>query len=266
MYKAIITDFDGTLANGRKGVCQYNIDAIETLISRGLHFAVCTGRMTASALKVVSALPFRPLVGSFNGSEITDSATGEKIFSSALSTDDCLPLIDYAISRDLNCQIYDDERVYPMRASVYTEGYGKSCLCEVVPSPNLKELIEKFGRTPKLMIIDEPSLVESLMPEITDKFGGRYEIARCYSGMIDFTPKGNNKGTVVSSLCKIWGIDESECVAIGDEFNDISMLEKAGVGVAVSNAHEEVKKHADYVTERNNDDGAVGEAIRKFLL
>lgn len=266
MYKAIITDFDGTLANAQKGVCRYNIDAIEALVAKGLRFAVCTGRMTSSALKVVSAMPFKPLVGSFNGSEITDSATGEKIFSSALSIDDCLPLIDYAISRGVNCQIYDGDRAYPMRASVYTKGYQNSCLCEIVPTPNLKELIMRLGKTPKLMIIDEPDIVESLMPEITDKFGGRYEIARCYSGMIDFTPKGNNKGTVVSSLCKIWGIDESECVAIGDEFNDIPMLKKAGVGVAVANAHDEVKKHADYVTERNNDDGAVGEAIRKFLL
>ena len=83
---------------------------------------------------------------------------------------------------------------------------------------------------------------------------------------MDFTPKGNNKGLVVTELCKIWGIDESDCIAIGDEFNDIPMMKKAGLGAAVATAQDGVKAAADYVTERDNDDGAVGEVIRKFIL
>ena len=266
MYKAIISDFDGTLADITKNVCEYNLSAIKEMRDKGFQFALCTGRMTASALRVISPLPFKPLVGAFNGSEIVNARTGETLYSSALSAEDCLPLIDYAVSRGVNCQVYDDTSVYPMHSSVYTEMYGKSCGCPEVYTPDLKSLIIKHGKTPKFLIIDEPEKVEALIPEIKEKFGDKFEIAKCYSGMVDFTPKGSNKGAVVGALCKIWGIKEEECIAIGDEFNDVSMLRRAGLGIAVANASDGVKAEADYVTERTNVQGAVGEAIRKFIL
>ena len=265
-YKAIITDFDGTLARKDKGVCEYNIEAICEATEKGFNFALCTGRTTASIMKMLKPLPFKPLVGSFNGGEITDSLTGEKIYSNALTTDECLPLIDYCLNRGLNCQIYDDENAYCVRATRLTEFYEKTCACPDYAVDDIKAEISRLGKTPKFMIIDEPETVDARLPEILKEFGGKYEVARSFSGLVDFTPKGNNKGLVVTELCKIWGIDESDCIAIGDEFNDIPMLKKAGLGVAVATAQDGVKAAADYVTERDNDDGAVGEVIRKFLL
>lgn len=265
-YKAIITDFDGTLARKDKGVCEYNIKAIGEATEKGFKFALCTGRTTASIMKMLKPLPFKPLVGSFNGGEITNSLTGEKIYSNALTADECLPLIDYCLNRGLNCQIYDDENAYCVRATRLTEFYEKTCACPDYAVDDIKSEISRLGKTPKFMIIDEPETVDARLPEILKEFGGKYEVARSFSGLVDFTPKGNNKGLVVTELCRIWGIDESDCIAIGDEFNDIPMLKKAGLGAAVATAQDGVKAAADYVTERDNDDGAVGEVIRRFLL
>ena len=80
MYKAIISDYDGTLASKETGVCERNKKAITELVSKGFRFALCTGRMTASAMRIIENLPIRPLVGSYNGSEIIDSATGVILF------------------------------------------------------------------------------------------------------------------------------------------------------------------------------------------
>lgn len=125
MYKAIITDFDGTLARKDKGVCEYNIKAIGEATEKGFKFALCTGRTTTSIMKMLKPLPFKPLVGSFNGGEITDSLTGEKIYSNALTVDECLPLIDYCLSHGLNCQIYDDENAYCVRAQAGLPNFTK---------------------------------------------------------------------------------------------------------------------------------------------
>lgn len=266
MYKAIITDFDGTLARKDKSISDYSAEAICEAIDKGFKFALCTGRTTASILKMLKPLPFKPLVGSFNGGEITNSLTGEKIYSNALKAENCMPLIDYCIKRGLNCQIYDDENAYCMRATRLTAFYEKTCACPDYEVQDIKAELVKLGKTPKFMIIDDPEKVDARLPEILKEFGGKYEVARSYSGLVDFTPKGNNKGLVVTELCKIWGIKEEECIAIGDEFNDIPMLKKAGLGVAVRNAQDGVKTAADYVTQRDNDEGAVGEVIRKYLL
>ena len=98
-----------------------------------------------------------------------------------------------------------------------------------------------------------------------DKFGDEVEAVRCYEGMIDITPKGINKGSAVKDFCEIWGISPSECVAVGDEGNDVAMFKVAGVGVAMINALPDVKAHADYITAKTNDEDGVAEVVYKFL-
>ncbi len=264
MYKALISDFDGTLASTDKSICVKNIEAIRKMIARGYKFALCTGRMTSSALKVAGALPIKTLVGSFNGGEITDTATGKSLYTKALSADECMPLIDFAIEKDVNCQIYSGNAIFPRKVTQYTDLYSRSCECSVCRADDIRAEMERIGKTPKFLIIDERA--DEIFPEILKRFGGQYEIAHCHDGMIDFNPKGTNKGIVVDALCDIWGIDKKECITIGDEGNDIPMLLNAGLGVAVANAADDVKAHAGYVTEYSNDDGAVAETINRFIL
>ena len=77
--------------------------------------------------------------------------------------------------------------------------------------------------------------------------------------------KGGNKASAVERLCKYFGITMSEAITMGDDRNDIDMLEEAGLGIAMGNAHETIKKVADYVTASNEEDG-VALALEKFLL
>jgi hydroxymethylpyrimidine pyrophosphatase-like HAD family hydrolase len=77
--------------------------------------------------------------------------------------------------------------------------------------------------------------------------------------------KKADKGCALQVICDHYGIDRKEVMAMGDSFNDIAMIEWAGVGVAMGNAYDMVKDAADYVTTSNDEDG-VAEAIRKFVL
>lgn len=265
MYKAIISDYDGTLASKENGVCERNIKAITELAKRGFRFALCTGRMTASAMKIIDPLPIRPLAGAYNGGEIIDSATGKKLYSKALSAEEVLPLIDFAESFGANYQLYNDIGVFPAFETVATRKYSETCGCPSVPIKNPREfLINELKRSPKFMIIDERA--DEILPVATEKFADKYEIAKCYDGMIDFNPRGVNKGLAVKTLSDIWGIPVEEIIAVGDECNDIPMLRSAGFGVATLNAGESVKRNADYVTSVDCGKGAVAEVIERFIL
>ena len=75
-----------------------------------------------------------------------------------------------------------------------------------------------------------------------------------------------DKGVALQKLCDYYKIDIKDSLAIGDNYNDVAMIEDAGIGVAVANAHLQVKEASDYVTKANNSQGAVAEAIEKFIL
>lgn len=265
-YKAIISDFDGTLACTDKTVSKDNLKAINELFSAGKKFALCTGRMTASALMLAEKLPFKPLIATYNGGEIVDSATGKILSTHLLQPQIMLDLIDYGRERGLYYQIFTNEVIVEKITEV-TEFYCSICKVKAVAVGDLKEYIsrEKKG-SPKLMLINYKGEVNTYVNEINELFGDRVEAVRCYEGMIDVTPKGVNKGLAVKDFCKIWGISPDECVSVGDEGNDIAMFKVAGVGACMINAREEVRVQADYVTERNNDQSGVAEVIERFLI
>jgi Cof subfamily protein (haloacid dehalogenase superfamily) len=83
---------------------------------------------------------------------------------------------------------------------------------------------------------------------------------------IEIGSKGSSKGNGLSFLAKYYGVSLEECIAIGNDENDISMIRCAGLGIAVKNARDHIKEFADYVTEKDNNNGAIGEAIEKFML
>ena len=265
MYKALISDFDGTLACTDKSISEDNLRAIDSLFASGKRFALCTGRMTASAMMLAQKLPFKPLIATYNGGEIVDSSSGKILKRHLLPTDIILELIRYGREKGLYYQIFSDF-VIVEKVTEVTDFYCSICKVKAIEVGDLYSYVKKEGATsPKLMLINFGGEVESYIEEITARFGDRVEAVRCYDGMIDITPKGINKGSAVKDFCEIWGITPKECVAVGDEGNDVAMFKVAGVGACMINAREEVRKTADYVTQRNNDQSGVAEVVEKFL-
>lgn len=265
MYKALISDFDGTLATYDKRVSDENLKAIDELFSARKKFALCTGRMTTSAMMIAKTLPFKPLIATYNGGEIVDSATGEVLKRYTLSSNLILRLIEYGRKSGLHYHIFSDE-VIVEEIDEIVEFYCSICRVKANAVGDLYDYVLKTGATsPKIMFISLTGEVESFIKDILDKFGDEVEAVRCYEGMIDITPKGINKGSAVKDFCEIWGISPSECVAVGDEGNDVAMFKVAGVGVAMINALPDVKAHADYITAKTNDEDGVAEVVYKFL-
>ncbi len=266
MYKALVSDFDGTLASDDKSVTSENLEAIRKLLDSGKHFALCTGRMTESAKMIIKNLPFKPLVATHNGCEIFDSSTGEVLVKHCLKPEILLKLIEYGKSQNAHYHIFDDEVVVEEIDEV-TEFYCNICKVNPREVGDLYEYVKNTGATsPKFMLININGGLEKNIEDIKRLFGEEVEVMKCYEGMLDVTPKGIDKGFATRELARLWGISEKECVCVGDEGNDVAMLKTAGVGVCMKNADDWVKKEADYVTINDNNSSGVAEVIYKFLL
>jgi Cof subfamily protein (haloacid dehalogenase superfamily) len=115
------------------------------------------------------------------------------------------------------------------------------------------------------MFADEPSKLEEIYPLIPKELFEKYTVVFSAKFFLEFLNKETNKGKALKALCEYLKIDPSEVMAIGDEENDLSMLEYAGHKIAMDNANKKLKDIATYITSSNNDEG-VGKAVEKLVL
>ena len=128
-------------------------------------------------------------------------------------------------------------------------------------SNNEKEL---FTNINKFIWFATPEHLEEVKSSILVNVEG-IDYFKSHSSLLEIVPPNVNKGHTLQELGKILGINRDEIIAIGDEENDLSMIKYAGLGVAMENAKEIVKQHANYIT-LSNDENGVGEVIKKFII
>ncbi len=115
------------------------------------------------------------------------------------------------------------------------------------------------------MFIDEPEIISRVKKELPAWVYDRFNVVPSSPVYIEFIDKKVSKGNAVRTLAEKLGIDISQVMAIGDQGNDLSMIEAAGVGVAMGNGIDDLKSIAQFVTKSNDEDG-VAYAVEKFLL
>ena len=118
---------------------------------------------------------------------------------------------------------------------------------------------------PKCLIVGEPQQLELLECKMRDALNGRMNVFRSEPFFLELVPNGIDKACSLKVLLDHLGMSHEQMIAIGDGFNDVSMIKYAGLGVAMSNAQEAVKKEADYITLSNEEDG-VAAVVEKFIL
>ena len=133
--------------------------------------------------------------------------------------------------------------------------------------------LEKKGRESekeacKLLAVDlkDQEKLEDFRKAMQDKFEGKLDLFFSNRQYLEIVPCGVSKGSALEAFCAKMGIPIANSVSAGDENNDISMIKSAGIGCAVANARPEVKAAADYVTERDNNQAAIAEIIKKFMM
>ncbi|ACG62654.1 hydrolase HAD family [Streptococcus equi subsp. zooepidemicus MGCS10565] len=265
--KLVAIDIDGTLLTDDRRVTNDVFDAIQEAKAQGVHIVIATGRPIAGVISLLEQLQLNQKgdhVITFNGGLIQDTATGEEVVKELMTYDDYLD-IEY-LSRRLGVHMHaiTTEGIYTANRNI-----GKYTVREarLVDMPVFYRTPEEMADKEiiKMMMIDEPDLLDEAIKQIPQAFYDTYNIVKSTPFYLELTPKTVSKGTAISHLAKKLGIDMSQTMAIGDAENDRAMLEAVANPVVMENGAPELKKLAKYITKSNNDSG-VAHAIRKWVL
>ncbi len=272
MYKLVAIDLDGTLLNSDKEISERNKTAIHLAQEKGVKVVVCSGRVYAGARLYAKQLESKDPIIACNGAVISENVNGRVLYSSYINKEKCLEIIDVCRKHDIYYHIYAGDTMLTERLGHTSLRYfekNKSLPeqdrvdIEVVKSMTDKIKSDTDNVLKFVMVTSEVEQLMKLRKEVMQITN--IDVMSSWFDNIEIVNKGVSKGAALKRLSEILDIPAEEMIAIGDNENDISMLNYAGLGIAMDNGEACAKAAAQYITSSNNEDG-VAEAIEKFIL
>lgn len=277
MIKAIVLDIDGTLLNSNHTVSEKTKEKIVEIQKKGIKVLLASGRPTQGMWKFVEQLEldkYKGFLVSYNGAVVTDCRTKKEIYKKTMDKEIAKKVLIHAKSLDLITTIYYKD--YLVVEDVYKcdikfpldenfnilkhESRGNNLLLKEVKK--LEDFLD-FNPT-KILISSTPSILQENHKELARPFQNKLNYMFTAPFFFEFTDLGVDKATALEEALPKYGIKKENIMAFGDGQNDKSMIEYAGIGVAMGNAITELKDVADYVTLTNDEDGIVF-GIDKFI-
>ncbi|MBZ9636759.1 Cof-type HAD-IIB family hydrolase [Clostridium sp. FP1] len=271
-YKLICIDMDGTLLNDEKIISAKNLRAIKLASEKGVRIAVCTGRIFTSAEFFSELLGVKSPVIASNGAYIREKDRNEVVYKSTLGVEKCKKLLSVFRQYSLYPHYYTSNIVFTeklIHSSCFYKEVNKTLpkdkQVEIVLVEDWDEIFEKYeSEIFKGIAIDED--LEKLQNAKNQLKGMEdFEVVSSRFDNFEVMNRGVSKGNAVKILGDYYGINSKQIICIGDSENDLSMIKFAGLGVAMGNGNDAVKKTAQYITDSNNCDG-VARVIEKFVL
>ncbi|MGN0295142.1 MAG: Cof-type HAD-IIB family hydrolase [Lachnospiraceae bacterium] len=268
-YKIIACDLDETLLDDNHKISAKNREVIRKAGELGVKFVPATGRGFNTVDDTLQELGLfqkeQEYVISFNGGAITENKNDRLLHFQGIPFETAQALYLRGLQYDVCIHVYTKDVVYVYNYVQAEKDYvgGRMPIQETF-EPNLDFLNGQEIVKMLYMNMDQSYLrqIEEDLKDITDDIAVSYSSNR----YIEFNRKGINKGQGLLSLAGLLGVKPEETIAIGDNFNDLSMIQVAGLGVGVRNAAEGIRPYCDYITTATNNESAVAEVIEKFVL
>ncbi|MBW4506696.1 MAG: Cof-type HAD-IIB family hydrolase [Scytonematopsis contorta HA4267-MV1] len=268
--KLLVVDIDGTIAGKSNSVSPRVKDAIKQAQAKGVQVAIATGRMYRSALRFHQEIGSTLPLIAYQGAWIQDPADEKVHRHLSVPKDFCEQLLDYfeqpELKNLLSVHFYINDELYVRELTRDTKLYAKRSGINAIAVGDLRKTLSNEP-TKILALCDDTEIIDKLLGNLR----GLYTPAELYltKSVATFFEATNplvNKGTGVRYIAEeLLAIKNTNVMTIGDNFNDVEMLEYAGIGVAMDDAPTEVKEVANWVTSSVEKDG-VAIAIEKFLL
>lgn len=265
-YKVLALDIDGTLTTSKKVITPETREAVIELQKKGVHVVIASGRSEYGFRHIADELnmaEYGNYIMAFNGGRIIRYSTGEIVYNRPLDLS-FLP------------EIHEIARKY----GVGILGYEGDCLVSGNGIDEYQEL-DAWACKMKLKEVDDfpvhftapfnkclltgaPDRLAEILPHVKKQLEGRLDVCMSDPYYMEILPYGIHKAAGLEKLLEKLGCSRKELVACGDGGNDLSMIEYAGLGVAMANSIPEVLAKADYVTASNDEDGVL-KVIKKFF-
>ena len=250
--KLVVTDIDGTLMPINGKLPQPIKETIKKLQENGVKVVLATGRMYKAAIKIYRQLNFKDALVSYLGGQINDF-DGKIIYQKVLDKNQVRKGIDWARKNGIHLQIYYKNNLYAENDNdvIKRYSYEQNVPYDIV---NFGDLNPEYSSKMLAVDFDNPEKVSKWVEELTKLFPDCF-IVKSTPNFCEISHKNANKYDAVKFLQNYYGLKDDEVLTIGDQNNDLALLQAGGVRVAMGNASDELKACANYITDDVKDNG-----------
>jgi hypothetical protein len=260
-YRLIAADLDDTLLIGEERVMHPRAKASLLKASEmGVKVVLCTGRTKQGAQRFYDELGINDLFIVSGGAQVLD-ADGNALFERNVEPFIAKKLLAFAYDNGITANVYPEGNLVYRESNKFTDSYGKRY---GFPGIAIPDIMEKHIITPKVLFIVEADKIPEIQEAVRKEFP-MLSVQRSSANFIEFSDPEVSKGGALRFVADYYGIQREEIIAFGDTEIDITMLEFAGLGVAVENADRQTKQAADLVCA-SNEDGGVADVIERYIL
>ena len=259
MIKLVATDIDGTIFIPEKEFTLGVKECIKRLSKAGIKVVLVTGRMNAAATKIAKDLELDTPVVSYQGGLVTEN--GKKLYERYLTEEQTERILNWAKEENIHINLYNDDILYSESDCYEVQRYCNNLHTE----RTIKSFDEiKKDKINKLLAIDysNPERITKYEKDLQDIFPDLY-IVKSTPYFLEFSNPEASKKCAVEFLQNYWGLKKEEILTIGDQNNDIALLQAGGLKIAMGNATDELKEIADYITDSVYEDGFVS-AMKRY--
>ncbi len=262
-YRLLVTDVDGTLLPPDRRVLPSVREAVQAARARGIRVCLATGRMWRSVRPYVEAVGADSPVVLFNGAVVYDFSSGRLLEHHTLAPEAARTALQaVAEFPDVRPHVFTLEGVYVDRCDPRSRAYLER---DGIGAEEVGDLVAALPHDAvKVLVVGDPDRLVEVDRVLAQ---GELALRRVFSerDFLELLPAGVSKATGLRAICRALDVALEEVVAVGDNPNDVEMVEEAGLGVAVANAHPVLKEAARYVTRAPGGE-AIAEVVERFLL
>lgn len=262
-YRLLVADIDGTLVTSDREITTRVKDAVRQAQAKGVRVCLATGRIWPSAQPYFKALGADPPAILYNGGMIYDFITDKIIRRVPLAHEHARAVLE--ILREfphVQPHLYVDDKVFTGRVNEITKEYRRKDSLHV---EEVGDLIAFLPPEPmKILIIGPRTHLTTVFQKVA-ALPLRINAVFSEETYLEILPYGSSKGAALVEVAKVLEIPLEATIAVGDNLNDLEMIQAAGLGVAMGNAMPQLQAQANYVTSTNDEEG-LAEVIQRFIL
>jgi Cof subfamily protein (haloacid dehalogenase superfamily) len=263
-YRLVAIDLDGTLLNAERCIPGDLIGMIQEHARRGVQFTIATGRHYPSALPFALQLGLDIPIITYNGAMTRCCRSGE-ILRHLRVQRSVVPRIWSRIAEygPRSCYLYLDDTIFADCRNPHAVNYARALGVTINDVPSLADLISDADPTLVAFVLAADTL-PAVREILKQEFDGEIHVTNSLDNFLEVLHPEASKGKSLADLAVRLGIGRDEILAIGDNWNDLEMIEYAGTGALVGNSPPEIREQADFVATKARSEG-VAEILRLFL-
>ena len=267
-YKLLVLDVDGTLLNDEREISKRTLAALLKVQQMGVRIVLASGRPTYGLMPLAKTLElgnYGGFVLSYNGCQIIKAQNGEILFERRINPE-MLPYLEKKARKNgfAIFTYHDDTLITDSPDNEYIKNEALLNNLKIIREDEFSTAID-FAPCKCMLVSDKEKALIGLEQHWEKRLAGTLDAFRSEPYFLEVVPCGVNKANTLGALLEHLGVTREEVIAVGDGVCDVTMLQLAGMGVAMGHSQDSVKVCADYVTASNEEDG-VALAVEKLIL